>query len=144
MSNFCSFYTDTPTRAWIIGLSIRARPARHRRSRAGKNLFYYIATITNSHQCDAVICIRLLGKTKESPLPPGYTNKELADRFNNYFIYKIIKIHTNLTGKCQHLPPNVEIPAPQRYRSLVNSNQSPFPTQKRSSCQHQTRTVILI
>ena len=48
VSIFCSFYIDTPTRAWIIALGIRARTARYRRSRAGKDLFYYIATITNS------------------------------------------------------------------------------------------------
>ena len=64
------------------------------------------------------ICNRLLGNTKESPLPPDYTNKELADRFDNYFIKKIIKIHTNLTGKCQHLPLNVETPAPPEIQKL--------------------------
>ena len=53
-------------------------------------------------------------KNKESPLAPSYTNKELADRFNDYFINKIIKICTNLTGKHQHLPLNVETPAPPR------------------------------
>ena len=58
------------------------------------------------------ICNHLLGRTKESPLPPGYTNKELADRFNNYFIDKIVKICTDLIGKHQHLPLHVEISAP--------------------------------
>ena len=58
------------------------------------------------------ICNHLLGRTKESPLPPGYTNKELADRFNNYFIDKIVKNCADLIGKRQHLPPYVEIPAP--------------------------------
>ena len=57
------------------------------------------------------VCNHLLGRTKESSLPPGYTYQELVDRFNNYFIDKIAKIHTNLTEKCQHLPPYVEIPA---------------------------------
>ena len=45
-------------------------------------------------------------------MPRGYTNKELADRFNDYFIDKTIKICTNITRKCQHLPLNVETPAP--------------------------------
>ena len=64
------------------------------------------------------ICSRLLGKTKDTPLPPGYTNKELADRVNNYFIDKIIKICTDLTGKHQHLPPNVDTPAPPEIQNL--------------------------
>ena len=58
------------------------------------------------------LCNCLLGRTKESLLPSGYTNQELADRVNNYFIDKIVKIPTNLIERCQHLPPYVDIPAP--------------------------------
>ena len=83
----------------------------------------------------------LLGRTKDSPLPPGITNKDLADRFNNYFIDKIVKIHTDLIGKHQHLPPYVEKPAPQGHTSSEISSQSPFLKFKRSPYQHQTKTV---
>ena len=47
MSNYGFFHVNTPIRAWIIALGIRARPSRFRRGRAGKNLFYHIASITH-------------------------------------------------------------------------------------------------
>ena len=76
--------------------------------------FFFSSTTENllnsKHIYD--VCNHLLGRTKESPLPPGYTNQELVDRFNNYFIDKTVKICTNLAERCQHLPPYVEIPAP--------------------------------
>ena len=57
------------------------------------------------------ICNHLLGRTKDSPMPPGVTNKDLAYRFNNFFIDKITKIHNDLIGKQQHPPLYVETPA---------------------------------
>ena len=54
MSNYGSFCIDTPSRAWIIALGIRARPARFRRSRAGKNLFYHVASITYRQHRDII------------------------------------------------------------------------------------------
>ena len=54
MSNYDSFHIDTPIRAWIIALGIRARPVRFRRSRAGKNLFYHIASITHRQHCELI------------------------------------------------------------------------------------------
>ena len=72
------------------------------------------------------ICNHLPGRTKDLPLLPGITNKDLANRFNNYFIEEIANICTELIGKHQHLPPYVEIPAPQGHRSWAISNQSPF------------------
>ena len=60
--------------------------------------FFFSSTTENSsnykHICD--VCNCLLARTKEALLPPGSTNHELADRFNNYFIDKIVKIHINL------------------------------------------------
>ena len=46
VSNYDSFHIDTPIRAWLIALGIRARPVSFWRSRAGKNLFYHIASLT--------------------------------------------------------------------------------------------------
>ena len=57
------------------------------------------------------ICDHLLGRSKDSPLPPGIPNKDLAVRFNNYFIQKISNVCTDLIEKHQHLPPNAERPA---------------------------------
>ena len=49
------------------------------------------------------ICNHLLGRTKDSPLPPGITNKDLTNKFNKYFIEKTVKICTDLIGKHQQL-----------------------------------------
>ena len=51
-------------------------------------------------------------------MPPGFTNKDLAYRFNNFFIDKITKICNDLIGKQQHLPPYVETPAPSNTNKL--------------------------
>ena len=55
-------------------------------------------------------------------MPPGITNKDLAYRFNNFFIDEITKIHNDLIRKHQHLPPYVEIPAPQIQTTFTNFN----------------------
>ena len=55
-----------------------------------------------------------------SPLPPGIPNKDLAVSFNNYFIEKIAKIHSDLIGKCQQLPPYIKILAPPGTHNLSN------------------------
>ena len=74
------------------------------------------------------ICNHLLGRTKDSPMPPGVTNKVLAHRFNSFFIDKITKIHNDLIGKQQHLPLYVETPAPSntiklcRFQPITLSN----------------------
>ena len=70
-----------------------------------------IAENTNNYRQIYTICNQLLGRTKESPLPPGYTNQELADRFNKYFIDKITKIRSVLLEKCSHLPNYAEFEA---------------------------------
>ena len=51
-------------------------------------------------------------------MPPGVTNKDLAYRFNNFFIDKITKICNDLIGKQQHLPPYMEIPAPPNTKNF--------------------------
>ena len=51
-------------------------------------------------------------------MPPGVTNKDLAYRFNNFFIDKITKIRNDLIGKQQHLPLYVETPAPSNTNKL--------------------------
>ena len=39
----------------------------------------------------------LLGRGKEPSLPSGFTNQELADNFNEFFIKKITNIRSNLS-----------------------------------------------
>ena len=43
------------------------------------------------------VCDSLLGRGKEPSLPPGFTNQELADNFNDFFITKITNIRSNLS-----------------------------------------------
>ena len=58
--------------------------------------FFLTSIIENSanYKCICEICNNLLGRSKDSPLPPGIPNKDLAVSFNNYFIEKIAKICT--------------------------------------------------
>ena len=51
-------------------------------------------------------------------MPPGIPNKDLAVRFNNYFIQKIANICTDLIQNHQHLPLYVERPAPPGTQNL--------------------------
>ena len=71
MSNYHSFHIDTPIRAWIIALGIRARPVRFRRSRAGKNLFYYIASVIHRQYCETI------HRRVVTPVPPVKWNNLL-------------------------------------------------------------------
>ena len=77
MSNYGFFHVNTPIRAWIIALGIRARPSRFRRSRAGKNLFYHIASITHRWHCNL---------THRTPATPVH-----AVNWNNLLFIKTIK-----------------------------------------------------
>ena len=52
-SNYHSFCIDTPTRAWIIALGIRSRPAKYRRNRAGKDLFYHLFYLSSKQKTRA-------------------------------------------------------------------------------------------
>ena len=84
---------------------------------------FFLTSITeNSSNYKSIceICNHLLGRSKDSPLPPGIPNKDLAVRFNNYFIEKIAKICTDLIGKCQHLPHYVEILVPPGTQNFSN------------------------
>ena len=73
---------------------------------------------TNKYRQIYTICNQLLGRTKESSLPPGFTNQELGDRFNNYFIDKIAKIRSVLLEKHSHLPNYVEVEAAPNITTL--------------------------
>ena len=69
---------------------------------------FFLASITensSNYKCIYEICNHLLGRSKDSPLPFGISDKDLAVRFNNYFIEKIANICTDLIGKHQLLPP---------------------------------------
>ena len=82
---------------------------------------FFLTSITensSNYKCIYEICNHLLGRSKDSPLPPGIPNKDLAVRFNNYFIQKIANICTDLIEKCQHLPPYAERPAPPGTQDL--------------------------
>ena len=66
------------------------------------------------------ICNNLLGRSKNTPLPPGIPNKDLAVSFNNYFTEKIAKICSDLIEKHLHLPPYIETQAPLGTHDISN------------------------
>ena len=84
--------------------------------------FFLTSIIENSanYKCIYEICNNLLGRSKNTPLPPGILNKDLAVSFNNYFIEKIAKICSDLIEKCLHLPPYIETQAPLGTHNLSN------------------------
>ena len=45
------------------------------------------------------VCDGLLGRGKEPSLPSGFTNQELADNFNEFFINKITNIRSDLSKR---------------------------------------------
>ena len=84
--------------------------------------FFLSSIIENSanYICIYEICNNLLGRSKDTPLPPGIPNKDLAISFNNYFIEKIAKICSDLIEKHLHLPPYIETQAPLGTHNLSN------------------------
>ena len=72
---------------------------------------FFLTSITENpsdYKCIYEICNHLLGRSKDSPLPPGILKKDLAN------------ICTDLIEKCQHLPPYVERSAPPGTQDLSN------------------------
>ena len=60
---------------------------------------YYHTQLQNSyHNLKEMfrICDGILGRKQDLPLPPGYTEEEQAERFNKFFITKIMNIWENL------------------------------------------------
>ena len=52
------------------------------------------------------ICNSLLGRKKDSPFPPGFTNQELANNFNSFFITKITNIRNQLDTTTANISPS--------------------------------------
>ena len=50
------------------------------------------------------VCNSLLGKGKDLPLPPGFTNQELADNCNEFFTTKITNTRSKLIEQNLGLP----------------------------------------
>ena len=86
-------------------------------------VIFVLTSITknsSNFKCIHEICNHLIGRSKDSPLPPGISNKDLAVRFSNYFIEKIAKICSDLIGNLQQLPPYIEILAPPGTQNFSN------------------------
>ena len=68
--------------------------------------YYHDMLLENRHNSKEVfrICNSLLGRNQQSPMPPGFTNLQLAENFNHFFITKIAKIMTLLHGKIANMP----------------------------------------
>ena len=71
-----------------------------------KKGYYHDMLFENRHNSKEVfhICNSLLGRNQELPMPPGFTDSQLAENFNNFFITKIAKIMTLLHEKIANMP----------------------------------------
>ena len=60
--------------------------------------YYHTQLQDNSHNLKKIfrICDGILGRKQDLPLPPGHTEEEQAERFNKFFITKIMNIWENL------------------------------------------------
>ena len=60
--------------------------------------YYHTQLHDNSHNLKKIfrICDGILGRELDLPLPPGHTEEEQAERFNKFFITKIMNIWKNL------------------------------------------------
>ena len=75
------------------------------------------------------ICNNLLGRSQDHPLPPGSTDKELAECFSKYFISKIANTRDTLIAKQGQLllPPvlhQITVPCMDSFRSLSDDDVS--------------------
>ena len=70
--------------------------------------YYHDMLFENRHNPKEVfhICNSLLGRNQESPMPPGFTDSQLAENFNNFFVTKTAKIMTVLHGNIANMPPH--------------------------------------
>ena len=70
-----------------------------------KKGYYHDMILENRHNSKEVfhICNSLLGRNQELPMPPGFTDSQLAENFNNFFITKIAKIMTLLHEKIANM-----------------------------------------
>ena len=75
-------------------------------NQAEKNYFHKLVhdNCTKTKKIFA-ICNNLLARSQDLHLPPGFTDKELAKCFNNFFISKIAEIRDSLTAKQVQLQP---------------------------------------
>ena len=64
------------------------------------------------------ICNSLLGRNKDSPLPPGFTNQELANNFNGFFITKI----TNIRNQPDTITANISPSTMELVRTTATLN----------------------
>ena len=96
---------------------------------------------SSNDKCIYKICNHLLGRSKDSPLPPGIPNKDLAVRFNNYFIQKVAISAMILLKTASHLPPYVERPAPPGTQDLSDFQPVTLLNSEDYLIYTQTRTV---
>ena len=89
--------------------------------------YYHDMLLENRHNSKEVfrICNSLLGRNQESPMPPGFTDSQLAETFNKFFVTKIAKIMTLLHEKIANMPPHPHFdtvsqlpPKPEKFKFL--------------------------
>ena len=74
---------------------------------AAENKFYKDSLANHQGNTKEIfkICDSLLGRNQDLPLPPGFTDKEQATQFNNFFVSKIPKIWDELNINRDQLVP---------------------------------------
>ena len=71
----------------LLSLSVltRIKPSGQSRAKMFSNFYHWELF---NYKCIYEICNNPPDRSKDSPLPPGISNKDLTVRFNNYFIWK--------------------------------------------------------
>ena len=97
----------------------------------------------NRHNSKEVFCIcdSLLGRNQESPMPPGFTDSQLAENFNNFFVTKIAKIMTLLHENIANMPPHSQLdtvpqlpPKLEKFRVLTDDEVARIIRKSPSKC----------
>ena len=74
---------------------------------SAKREYYKTMLTENKNNSKEVfrICDSLLGRNQDLPMPPGYTDDQLVNMFNDFFVTKITKIMDLLEEKKAKLVP---------------------------------------
>ena len=75
------------------------------------------ATTRNSKKLYQLIT-KLVGQNKSNPLPTSTSNEELADKFANYFLEKILNIRKLFDGIPNYKPNPIDIPQLNKFSTL--------------------------
>ena len=101
--NWANHHSDS----MVFNTFYRARHIVSNLMDAAENKFYKDSLAQHQGNTKEIfkICDSLLGRKQDLPLPPGFTDKEQASHFNNFFMSKIFKIWDELNINRDQLVP---------------------------------------